>query len=1050
MRNRVHNKYGKNASTFLVALLCLFATLPLSAQQRAVHGTVIDNTGEPIVGAMVTVTGTDRVTITDVTGAFTLQASPTETLTVTYLGYAAAVYSAENTNPVINMEPDAATQIEDVVVTGYFTQKKVTLTGSIVSVDNSEIMLTKSENVVNMLAGKAPGLRVFQASAQPGKVDDVKFDVRGFGNPVIVVDGIVRDKGYFARMDPSEIGNVSILKDGTAAVYGSDANGGAILITTKRGVGSSNKYNISLSANVGWQHTLYVPETASPLEHMMLINEKRYNNFGANYPRRAAPFYNRSQIEPWLNGEPGTNWNKEIFKENAPTQQYNLNLDGGSDKVSYFFNIGYMKQMGVYRSGDLNYNRWNFRNNTDIKITNRLRAAVNLSGYMDTRNQPAGDNSLWSVYKHAWTFRPLAPAWVDGDHNRPVYDPDSWLGGEVNNPVAYTNGRFVGYDQRRNYDMSGSLNLTYDIPGVKGLNVQALYNYQLGMDNNTSLVRSYNLYGLQGQLYARNLSPSLRRDITPNHSENIRGSLNYLNTFAEDHGVSGTLVYEERYGEDNGIYAQRNMILDGEYLNFGEVEGQQGGQDGLGEWSQKALIGRVGYDYKGRYMADFAFRYETRSTFPTLGTWGFFPSTSAGWRISEENFLKDNVSFIDNLKLRFSYGQMGGDAPGSRAVNGYQLDPDVGWVYGSYMTGSHVLATPNPNLSWTVSHALNVGLDFELWDGKLGGMAEVFRRARTGIRRRPDTQVPREVGAALPDENMDSDMIFGWEFMLSHRNRVGEFNYNVMANISATKSRWISRADSDAGNSMEQYRRWTSSGRNKSIWTSDREEGGRFSSYDEIWNHYLPSGQATPGDYWYEDWNGDGQINDQDEHPVATFELPTFNYGISAEASWRGLDFYMLWQGAAGFYAQYGEVFTEVGPFESAAVLDYYIDRWHTVHPSDDPWNPNTQWVEGTYPATGHSFSTGTTGILNQSYIRLKTIEMGYTLPKRWLTKTGIENLRVYVNAYNLLTITGVDNIDPERPSSRGALGSSGSSDAAVYYGYPNVRDFRVGATLKF
>lgn len=303
----------------------------------------------------------------------------------------------------------------------------------------------------------------------------------------------------------------------------------------------------------------------------------------------------------------------------------------------------------------------------------------------------------------------------------------------------------------------------------------------------------------------------------------------------------------------------------------------------------------------------------------------------------------------------------------------------------------------------------------------------------------------------MPQENIESDQTFGWEISLGHNNKIGDITYWVNGQISATKNRWDYRIDSPAQNSMDNWRRWQTSGRNKDIWATF-EEGGRFTNYDQIRYHNTTGGnfgQGTlPGDYWYEDWNGDGVINNLDEHPVATYNLPVFNYGITMGASWKDIDISMNWQGAAGIYNQYTEVFAEVGAF-GGAILDIYKDRWHTVSATDDPWNPNTQWVKGLYPATSHPFGSGTTGIQNTSYIRLKTLEIGYTLPKVWISKVGIKNLRVYFNGYNLLTFTGLDNIDPERPGAKGGANDS-DSQGILFYNYPVNRTFNVGATIKF
>jgi hypothetical protein len=383
------------------------------------------------------------------------------------------------------------------------------------------------------------------------------------------------------------------------------------------------------------------------------------------------------------------------------------------------------------------------------------------------------------------------------------------------------------------------------------------------------------------------------------------------------------------------------------------------------------------------------------------------------------------------------------------ALNGRKL----GWVYNGVLTGGLTpTAIPNPDLTWYTIDTWDFGLDFDLWNSKLTGTFDVFKRYRSELLATSTSVVPGTVGASMPQENLQSDQTFGWEISLGHNNKIGGITYWVNGQISATKNRWDYKIDTPAQNSMENWRRWQVSGRNKDIWAT-YVEGGRFTGYDDIRYHNTTGGNygqgSLPGDYWYEDWNGDGVINHLDEHPVASYNLPVFNYGVTMGAAWKGVDISMNWQGAAGVYNQYTEVFAEVGAF-GGAILDIYQDRWHTASATDDPWNPNTQWVEGLYPATGRPFGSGTTGIKNTSYIRLKTLEVGYTLPKVWISKMGIKSLRVYLNTYNLLTFTGLNDIDPERPGAKGGGANDNDSQGILFYNYPVNRTFNVGATIKF
>ncbi len=1053
MRKSIYNTWR----FFAVCLFCLTGVLQLSAQprpqQRTVYGTVVDNEGQPLAGALVSVTGNDsRVALTATDGSFSLSAADNETLTVAFLGYLNAVVPATQTPLTITMQPDN-TMLEEVVVVGYGTQRKATLTGAVSAVGNREITVTKNENVMNMIAGKLPGVRVMQTSSQPGKFDDVKMDIRGMGQPLVVVDGVPRDVGYFASMDANEIEQVSVLKDASAAIYGVQAANGVLMVTTKRGRASDGKFNITFSANYGIQGFLYVPETASAIDHMLLYNEKSKNTFENNYPVFAIPRYGWDRILG-LGEDKGTNWTDELFRKSAPQYQYNVSMDGGSERINYFFNVGYLDQEGSYKSGSLNYKRWNFRSNTDVNITNRLKATVQLSGYMGERNEPHTD--IWAVYKKAWTYRPTSKPWFDEERTIPAWD-DEML--QPENPVAATDSKIAGFRRYKNVNFNGSLALDYQIPGVKGLNARAMYNYTWYSDDNTIYQRKYDLRQNTSNgvnILTPNAQPSLRRESIPGHEELLMFSLNYANKFG-DHSVGAMLAYEERYAFRNGFWGQLPMLADSEYPMMGELVDNlvgpgQGDNHYLDEWTRRAIIGRVTYDYKERYLAEFAFRNDASSRFARQGAQGFFPSFLVGWRISEESFVKDAVPFLNNLKLRASWGMMGDDGNVKRAVPGYvRTAGEIIWYYGGNLTpGVQTNETPNVNLTWYKAKTFNVGLDFDLWNGMLSGTLEFFQRTRTGLLREPQAVIPVEVGVKLAKINSDEDKTFGWEIILGHRNNIAGVNYWANAQISAAKSRWGYRLDDPAMNSLLNWQRQDVSGRNKDIWWVNEEEAGRFTSYEQIRYHNLPTEQGSlPGDYFYEDWNGDGVINDGDKHPVATYNLPVFNFGLTLGASWRGVDMSMNWAGSAGVYNSYDEVFAEVAPFDGGAVLDIYKDRWRTANINDDPWNPNTQWIEGKYPATKRPFNKGTTGIHNTSFIRLKTLEFGYTLPTTWLEKLSVRELRLYVNAYNLLTFTKNKDLDPERPGHRGS--ANNNADAGeLYYNYPVNRTFNIGATLKF
>lgn len=1038
-------------ASFVVLFLSI-GVLPLSAQQRVVNGTVYDDAGNKIVGAVVNVTGTDRNAITTENGSFSLQATPNETLTVTYFGHKNVVVPANQTNVNVTLEADN-TMLEDVVVVGYGQQRRATLTGAVSQVNSKEIVTTKNENVFNSLSGKIPGLRVMQLSAQPGDFGDgaIRMDIRGMGDPLVVIDGIPRSKDILARMNPSEIESVSVLKDAAAAIYGVQAANGAILVISKQGATTQDgKFDISFSGNYGIQNFINTPDPADAVTFMTLINEKTFNNFGSNYPFRTNPLYTQAQIDEYASGNvKSTDWADVLFDGNVPMYNYDVSVSGGTDKINTFFNVGYENQESSYTTKSVSYDQWNFRNNTNVKITKRLSAVLQLSGSKEFYTRPNGD-ALWWTYKNAWIERPTAPVYYNDEPGKYAYYDGRTM--TLNNALQHIDSNSVGSVDEDMYKFQGSAQLNYEIPGIKGLTASARYYYHYWMNDVTTSTPQFYVWDSNGVATPKRNDTRLHRRMDPGHQELLLYSLQYKNKFG-DHSVGGYLAWEEQYSYNYGIQGSTVMLLKSNYISNGELSGRSFDQANLGESARRALIGRFEYNFRDKYMLEFIFRNDASSNFSKLGTWGFFPSVLGAWRISEEGFIKDNFSFVDNLKLRVSYGKTGQDGGAGRAVQGYSMRPNnTAWFYdpaSMVLTGGVTTnALPNENLTWYDLKVANIGLDFDLWNGKLGGTVEVYQRKRSGLYARPTASVPAEVGANLPQVNMEKDQNFGWEFELRHMNRLGDWRYNVSANFSATKARWDYKQNSPARNSLENYRRDEVSGRNKNIWFMNEEEGGRFTSYEQIADHFMPVDQGRlPGDYWYEDWNGDGVINDNDKHPVATNSLPTFYYGINMGAAWRGIDISLNWSGAAGAFAEYGEVFSEVGPFNGGNVLTRYLDRWRTD--STDPWNPNAEWTSGLYPATGHSFTSGTTKIKNTSYLRLKTIELGYTFPNQWTETVGIRDCRIYVNVYNLLTFASknMKGMDPERP---GTNGSGIDDNGAFNYNYPNNRVVNFGFKLNF
>lgn len=1045
---------------YLLTLFFLFPLILLAQQSVTISGKVTDAAGgSGLPGVGIKVKGTSTGTITDSEGKFTISVpGPDSYIQISFIGFRSQEIQVKSKRDFQIILQEDNNSLEELVVVGYGTQKKATLTGSISTLKSEDIVVTKNENVVNMLTGKIPGLRVLQKTSEPGGYEN-QFDIRGFGNPLIVIDGIPRGGGDFSRMDPNEIENISVLKDAAAAIYGVRAANGVILITTKKGK-KDGKYDINYSVNQGWQQFLGMPEGVGAVDFMLLTNEKTKRSFASNFPNNQESTYSYGDIKPWLDGTyPSADWIGAAFNTVSPQIQHNMNVDGGTDKANYFFNLGYMKQDGLFKSGDLDYDRYNFRSNVNVNITKRFRAQVLTSGHIDRKNQPFQD--LWTIFKYAWNQVPINQIYANNNPLYPNKMPDDA------NPVVITDADKVGYKKRMQKNFQGQLTLEYDIPFIEGLKAKGMYNYGYNADDNTDHKRTYNLYNYNAQedTYTPTLvgSPAyINRTYANSVSSLTQFSLNYAKTFNNDHNVSALLLLEESHFNSDNFYAQRNVSIPIDYLFGGEDTQQLGSMNvnGLREEATRSYIGRLNYDYKGKYLAEFSFRKDGSNKFkPGAEQWGFFPAGSVGWRISEEDFFKKLVSpdLISNLKIRASYGRTGDDgATAFQYISGFNyptLNPNDNsvWGYffgGKFYNGAAARPLTNPDLTWFTADSKNLGLDFGMWKRKLEGSIDIFRRDMKGLLALRDVQLPGTVGVGLPQENLNSNRTEGVEILLNHRNKIGQVGYNIGGNFFTTRTMDRDVIQGRAGN---EYSNWKTSRANRytSIWWG-KTYAGQFSNYDQIFNHPVNTGggnnNAIPGDYYYQDWNEDGVINEKDDQPIATKDIPLVNYGINLGLSYKNFDLNALFAGATSFYVQYDEQYAEPLMFGRSS-LTQFLDSWHTVNPGDNVFDPNTQWVPGYYPAMGSPIAEGTKAVQDASYLRLKTLELGYSIPQLALAKVGIKRMRVYANAYNLWTITSLKNSDPEHP---GKIPDAGFEHGLGGYKYPLNRTFNLGASISF
>lgn len=1003
-------------------------------QGKKVTGKVTDSSGVSLPGVSVVVKGTTTGIITDADGTYSLNnISENTILRFSFVGMKMQEIKVGNQKSINIVLDQETIGLEEVVAVGYGTQKKVTLTGAVSAVNATELVTTKNENVLNMITGKVPGVRVVQKSSEPGEFNNT-FDIRGLGSPLIIIDGVPRDN--ISRLDPNEIESMSVLKDASAAIYGVRAANGVVLITTKKG--KSGKPELTYSYNLGMQQPIGLPESGDAINEMTMMNEKTMTNLTSPYLQ-----YSDADFELYRSGKKqSSNWKDAAMRNTAPMYQHNLSASGSSNSLNYYFNFGYLNQDGYWKSNDLNYKRYNVRANVDAQISKRLKTEMKLSGIMDNKDQPYA--STESVFKSLWRQSALSPVYAN---NNPQYPGEAY---DAANTAVITNSDLSGYRKYENKWFQGSMALIYDVPYITGLVARGMYSYDYNTSVNKAYMKEYSLYSYDAikDTYTPHTaqSPStINREFYEKTSTLMQLSLNYKRSFNEKHNVTGLLLYEEGTSSGDNFMAMRELSLPIDQLFAGNQLNQIGNMNlnGLYKFANKALVGKFNYDYASRYIAEFSFRYDGSSKFKSGAQWGFFPAASVGWRISEESFVKNtsSLSFINNLKLRASYGKMGDDgAAAYQFLTGYDY-PNSGYIFNdNFINGLGFRGMPNYNLTWYTAKTANIGLDATLWKGLLGFQIDVFQRDRSGLLGNRLMTLPGTVGAGMPQENLNSDRSRGYELMLTHRSKIGEVNYNLSAIFSytGTQTRYFERAA--LGNSYANWRN-NNINRNNNIWWGV-DSKGFYNSYNEISTDQVNQGggnlSSLPGDYKYDDWNGDGVIDGNDQHPIGLNNVPLINYSFTAAADYKGFDINLLFQGSAMSYVEYPEQLSQPFVWQNGNILTMFSDRWHPVDPKADRYDPSSVWVAGDRPAMGRPIGQGTAAVQNASYLRLKSAEIGYTLPKPLLSKLGVGATRIYINGYNLFTVTSIKYIDPEHPSD------------SYGYLYPISRSFNVGISVTF
>lgn len=1017
---------------FISALVMNSAAV--QAQGIMVKGKVVDQHNEPVIGATVGVDKGKAKTVTDIDGNYTLQVPANAQVVVNYIGMKPATQNVGGRRELNFVLQDDVNQLQDVVVVGYGTQKRGSITGSVAAVKGDEMIRTKNENPQNMLTGRVAGVRVWQKSSEPGSYNN-NFDVRGMGTPLVIIDGVPRDMSDFQRMNADDIQDISVLKDASASIYGLRSANGVVLVTTKKGQAGQTKFSYNGSYTI--QSPKSMPKLLDAYKTMTLYNERNLNNVNGG-----SKIYTDEMFDEFRNGtRRETDWNNLIFAKTSPQTNHNITVSGGNDKTQYFVSFGAFYQEGFFKSGDLNYHKYNITSNLTTEVYRGLKLSLNINAMTDKQNNPYCTST--DIIRNYWRQGVLFPAYADEAGTMLNYD-----GLDLEeNTVAKMTADISGYRRYKQSQVLTSGIFEYDFGTLtnvlKGLKAKVMFSYDYHLNNNTIYRKQYYQYAFdpatqlyKQKVYASSAPSNLRREHYDTQQFLSQYTLSYNRDFGP-HSVAAVVGMETQRRTGDNFYAMRNLAFSSPYLFNGVEEGQiaNSATGGIYSTNYNAFIGRLNYSFAQRYLVEGQFRYDGSSKFAKGHRWGFFPSVSLGWVVSEEPWFKkiEFLKGIDQLKLRASYGEMGDDSGANydwvagytypstsgNSEKGYYNQYAPGFIFGSqFVYAATPMAIPNELISWYKAKTFNVGVDFDTNNKLFGFSLDYFSRKMTGLYEYRTSEFPTVIGANPPRENANSSRNFGMELELRHHNRIGRnFVYNVKGIVTITRQKYLTAIQNGPyANAYDQWRNDHLNNRYQGV-QFGYEGNGRYHNWDEIWNETLyHEKDLLPGDYKYLDWNGDGEINSQDEHPYAFDQTPWMNYSLSIDCAYKGFDFSMLWQGSALGSMSYEEPLYSIWGQNGGGALEQYWDRWHPADENADPYDPNTKWVKGYYAYTGHYPSGNSTfNRVSTAYLRLKQIELGYTLPK-WKVFSSL-NLRVYANAYNLFTITGVKFVDPEHPS---------------------------------
>jgi TonB-dependent starch-binding outer membrane protein SusC len=1000
------------------ALTFLLAPAQLHSQNlKVIQGTVYDNNSKPIADASVTVKGANKGVSTNSKGKYSIRANNSDILIFSSVGFATQEELIGNRTVIdVTLQGSSAILNEVTVNVGYGTQRKATLTGSVSSVGGKELQMSPAISVSNSIAGLLPGVVALNRTGEPG-YDQADILIRGrntTGNnsPLVVVDG-VQDAPGWQQINPNDIESISVLKDASAAIYGARAANGVILITTKRGI--TGKPVINYSFNQGLSQPTRLPKMADAASLATYTNELLVK-------AGSAPRFTADEIKKFADGSdqvnyPNINWYKELLKSTTSQSMHNLSIRGGSENVKYSVSGSFANQDGIYKNGNTYYKTYSIRANLDAQINKYIKVGFDINSGLNNRNSSAvSSTSIFAWLRYQSSYIP--PYYANGL-------PTPGVNGQ--NPAIMATAA-AGYNNDRIQQNLVKASFDITVPGVEGLGIDGYFSYNDNIDIGKNWNLPYNVYNYDrtNNTYVPLLHGTLP-DLTNSYSNGWNTLLNLRVKYDKqfnNHHLSTFIAAEQQEGFNNSFSAYRKDFISPsiDELFAGSLLNQQ--TDGsASQTGRKNFFGRVSYGFKNRYLVDFNYRYDGSASFQEGKRYGFFPGVSAAWRISQEKFI-EQFSFIDDLKLRASYGTIGNDQISPfQYLTLYTLNR-LGYNFGQGPAPTQGLianVSPNPNVTWEVANISNLGLDGSLWKGLVGFTIDVFKQRRSNILAKRNLSIPSFTGLILPNENIGVVENKGVELQLTHRKVIGKFSHRIGANIAFSKNKVI----------------YISEASNVPAW--QKAEGhvigaglyykslGIFRTQEDINKSPILTGTVV-GDLKYEDVDGDGKITAADRVRMDKTNTPEITFGFNYTINYRNFSLFANLAGQARAWQNFN--------------LHAKLDQNSYAELIDNRYTPGS--MTSKYPILATSGSQNQVSSFpsdfwfkDASFIRLKTLELGYDIPKSFLSKIKINSFRVFVNGNNLFLIDKMKFVDPETNENTGNF-------------YPQSKVYNFGLNLNF